>query len=173
MKTFLARIDERIEAKSKDPNYEGAISGHYIKEQAKGLWKMIKGTDTIDLGDTRYKKYLLNVFTSKFPENPLLNSNVKCVMKPIVQYVHRNLIGFGNAQSKSAFDITKDRECRPECDHEYIDDEQLKKCYNMQNWFLNFYKYICVIVLDKEMKDIDPEDEEYAKENKDILEAKA
>jgi len=42
----------------------------------------------------------------------------------------------------------------------------------MQLWFLNFYKYICIIVLEKEMKDIDVEDEEDGKVNKDIMKEK-
>ena len=92
LKAFVARIDEWIEAKSKDPTYDGAISGHYIKDQAKELWKMIKGAETVDEGDQSYKKYLLNVFTRAFPENPLLNSHIKCGIKPIVAYVHNTLL---------------------------------------------------------------------------------
>ena len=42
----------------------------------------------------------------------------------------------------------------------------------MQLWFLNFYKYICIIVLDKQIKETDPDDQEYGKENKEILKVK-
>ena len=42
----------------------------------------------------------------------------------------------------------------------------------MQLWFLNFNKYICSIVLDKQIKEIDIHDEERWKENRELVKEK-
>ena len=42
----------------------------------------------------------------------------------------------------------------------------------MQLWFLNFNKYICSIVLEKQIKEIDIHDEERWKENRELVKEK-
>jgi hypothetical protein len=39
------------------------------------------------------------------------------------------------------------------CSHRFEDDVELKKRYKVQLWFLNFYKYVTLLIMNRDGED--------------------
>ena len=93
----------------------------------------------------------MNVFKF-FSDDPLNNECVTCEVKGIVKNVNKMIYDGEPFDRTQNLPYKHDKEQKKvSCSHKPSDDIELQKRYRIQIWFLNFYKYVCVLMMNSEL----------------------
>jgi len=141
------RIDKRKELCRLDEESPKEITAPFIKLRAQQLFKAVKGLDTMPCTEeaaAECDRFVLNVF-KLFSEDPLQNTAVVCAIKNQLLAVD----GFAELDRTA---MSKKKKEKVQCSHAFVDDVELQSRYRLQLWFLNFCKYLYMLIYTFEVR---------------------
>lgn len=153
---LIDKIDRYILQSAQFPDDVTQLSHISIKNKAIDLYKIIHGIESVPRTDMKYQKYIINVFRL-FSDDPLKNANVQCAVKSCT-----------NNLTDSEPYVKLDKREMEKCQHTFNDDQEIKQRYLLQYWFLNFCKYLCIMLLNSKFQQ-QVSDTLYYEDNKDLV----
>ena len=123
------------------------------------LYQIIYEIEDIPISDKRYNRFIINVF-KLFSSDPLKNTKVNCAVKTCTS----------NFNDFEPYKKLNKKEMQS-CSHTYEDENDTKQRYLLQYWFLNFCKYIYIMLLNSELQQ-QMSDTLFYEDNKDLVDKK-
>lgn len=123
------------------------------------FYQIIYDIEEVPISDKRYNKFIINVF-KLFSSDPLKNEKVHCAVKTCAS-------NFNDLQPYKKIDKKE----MQSCSHTFEDENDTKQRYLLQYWFLNFCKYIYIMLLNSELEQ-QMNDTFFYEDNKDLVDKK-